>query len=89
MGDKFDYLKDETVTKEVRYISFMGKLQRYDFAFMQHEENPKKHIVIYLQKNRFALLGKDDLYKKGEIEHIFHETQMEADEIREFLEEIL
>ncbi|MFC4558645.1 SAV0927 family protein [Virgibacillus kekensis] len=89
MKEKFDILKDETKSKEVRYISFMGNLQRYDFAFMQNEENPDKSIVIYLQKNRFAVLGKEELEKEGEIEHIFHETEMEADEIREFLRNML
>ncbi|WP_164668252.1 SAV0927 family protein [Virgibacillus doumboii] len=89
MNGKFDILKDETRTKDVRYISFKGDLQRYDFAIMQHEEDSSNHVVIYLQKNRFAFLGKDDLEKEGEIEHVFHETEMEAEEIREFLGEIL
>lgn len=89
MGKKFDYFKDENVTREIRYVSFMGNLQRYDFAFMQSEMEPHKKIVINLQKNRFTILGKEDLSKKGDIEHTFHESQMEADEIREFLKEIL
>lgn len=88
---KFDYLKDETITREVRYVSFMGNLQRYDFAFMEHEDedDSNKQIVIYLQKNRFAALGKEDIEKKGELENIFHETEMEADEIRTFLRSVL
>lgn len=89
MDEKFDILKDETLTKEVRYVSFKGDLQRYDFAFMKHEEDASKLVVIYLQKNRFAFLGKNDLDKEGEIEHVFHETEMEADEIREFLRKVL
>ncbi|WP_077327766.1 SAV0927 family protein [Virgibacillus siamensis] len=89
MDKSFDILKDETQTKEIRYISFKGNLQRYDFALMQHEEDPSKLVVIYLQKNRFAFLGKEDLDKEGEIEHVFHETEMEADEIRAFLRGVL
>lgn len=89
MGKEFNYLKDETKIKEVRYISFMGDLQRYDFAFKKNEENPRKQVVIYLQKNRFAILGKEDLSEEGEIEHVFHETEMEGDEIRAFLKNIL
>ncbi|GAA0588559.1 hypothetical protein GCM10009001_00540 [Virgibacillus siamensis] len=56
---------------------------------MKHEENASKHVVIYLQKNRFGFLGKDDLDKEGGIEHVFHETEMVADEIREFLRGVL
>lgn len=89
MGSKFEYLKDETITREIRYVSFMSSLKRYDFAFMKNDENPDKYTVINLQKNRFAVLDKDDLSKKGDIEHTFHESQMEADEIREFLKEVL
>ncbi|SFA91194.1 Protein of unknown function [Lentibacillus halodurans] len=89
MSNHFEFLKDETVTREIRYISFMSSLKRYDFAFMKNEENPGKYTVINLQKNRFAVLGKDDLSKKGDIEHTFHESQMEADEIRKFLKEVL
>ncbi|WP_174614144.1 SAV0927 family protein [Virgibacillus ihumii] len=89
MDEKFNILKDETHTKEVRYINFKGDLQRYDFVLIKHEDDPAKHIIIYLQKNRFAFLGLEDLDKEGEIEHFFHETEMEADEIREFLRGVL
>ncbi|ALX47205.1 SAV0927 family protein [Lentibacillus amyloliquefaciens] len=89
MENKFDYLIDETVTKEVRYISFMSNLRRYDFAFMKSKDNPDKYIVIHLQENRFAVLGKKDLSEKGHIEHVFHQSEMEADEIRAFLREVL
>lgn len=89
MGQKFEILKDETKTKELRYISFMGNYQRYDFALMKHEENPEKMVVIYLQKNRFIVLGKEDLDNQRNIEHFLHETAMEADEVRTFLKEIL
>ncbi|WP_010532278.1 SAV0927 family protein [Lentibacillus jeotgali] len=89
MENKFDYLKDEVVTKEIRYISFMSKLKRYDFAFMKNEDHPDKYTVIHLQENRFAVLGEEELSERGHIEHVFHESEIEADEIREFLREVL
>ncbi|WP_042222686.1 SAV0927 family protein [Oceanobacillus manasiensis] len=90
MGHKFEILKDETKTKELRYISFMGNYQRYDFALMQYEEDPNKTVVIHLQKNRFIVVGKEDLNNDNrDVEHILHETAMEADEVRAFLKEIL
>ncbi|MBT2217098.1 DUF3055 family protein [Virgibacillus dakarensis] len=84
MRRTFDYLKDETVTKEVRYVSFMGKFHRYDFAFIKDKEDPQKKIVIDLRKNHFAILGPEDIAEKGRMEHVFQE----ADEIRTFLGEI-
>ncbi|MFD1361460.1 SAV0927 family protein [Lentibacillus salinarum] len=89
MGKRFEYLRDETITREIRYVSFTSSLRRYDFAFMKNDEHPDKYTVIDLQKNRFAILGKEDLSNKGDIEHTFHESEMEADEIREFLREVL
>lgn len=89
MASKFEILKDETKTKELRYISFMGNYQRYDFALMNHEEDPDKTVVIHLQKNRFIVVGKEDLNNNRDVEHILHETAMEADEVRAFLKEVL
>lgn len=83
MADKYKVLIDETVQQNVRYLSFMGNFQRYDFAIMDDRESDNK-IVIDLRKNRFAVLGKEDLNEEGEIEHTFHLTEMEADELRGF-----
>ncbi|MFD1039462.1 SAV0927 family protein [Virgibacillus byunsanensis] len=89
MSSEQDYILDKTVKKEVRYISFMGNLHRHDFALMEHREDPSKKVVIDLQRNRFAILGRDDIAKEGGIEHIFHVTEMEAEELREFFKQIL
>lgn len=87
MADKYKVLIDETVQQNVRYLSFMGNFQRYDFAIMDDRESDNK-IVIDLRKNRFAVLGKEDLNEEGEIEHTFHLTEMEADELRGFFKGI-
>lgn len=87
MADKYKVLIDETVQQNVRYLSFMGNFQRYDFAIMDDRESDNK-IVIDLRKNRFAVLGKEDLNEEGEIEHTFHVTEMEADELRGFFKGI-
>lgn len=88
MTNKYKLLTDETVEQEVRYLSFMGNFRRYDFAITNAREDDKK-IVVDLRKNRFAVLNKGDLSKEGAIEHTFHVTEMEADELREFLGDVL
>ncbi|WP_106496796.1 SAV0927 family protein [Lentibacillus sp. Marseille-P4043] len=88
MSTNFDYLRDETIEKQVRYVSFMGKFHRYDFAFIDDKDDPKKKIVIDLRKNHFSILSRQDIEKPGEMEHVFHVTEMEADELRIFLMEI-
>ncbi|WP_404453883.1 DUF3055 domain-containing protein [Virgibacillus necropolis] len=84
MSNKFKVLEDQTAQQDVRYISFMGNFRRYDFAIMDEKESDKK-LVIDLRKNRFAVLGEDDFKEEGTIEHTFHVTEIEADELREFL----
>ncbi|OZU88574.1 cytoplasmic protein [Virgibacillus indicus] len=89
MSKKYEFLKDETKTTKVRYISFMGEYHRYDFAFMEHEEDPAKIIVLFLQKNRLAVIGKHSLNEPGNIEHNLHVSEIEAGEIRRFFREII
>ncbi|MGX4670028.1 SAV0927 family protein [Cerasibacillus sp. JNUCC 74] len=89
MAKKYEIIKDETKMKGVRYISFMGQLQRYDLAIVEHEDDPSKKLIINLRKNRCTTIGKDDLHDKGKIEHTFNEPNMEADEIRHFLKDVL
>ncbi|API90950.1 MULTISPECIES: SAV0927 family protein [Virgibacillus] len=86
MGKKYDVINDETVRKDVRYVSFMGQLQRYDLAILDDHEDANKKLIINLRKNRCLSIGKEDLQDKGVIEHTFKEANMEADEIRHFLQ---
>ncbi|MBU5267422.1 DUF3055 domain-containing protein [Virgibacillus proomii] len=48
----------------------------------------KSSLLIY-GKIVGLLLEKDDLHDKGKIEHTFNEPNMEADEIRHFLKDVL
>ncbi|ASK62861.1 cytoplasmic protein [Virgibacillus phasianinus] len=88
MANKYKILKDEEVEQEVRYLSFMGNFRRYDFAIMNARDNNKK-VVIDLRNNRFAVLNKEDIMEEGGIEHTFHVTEIEADELREVLGAVL
>lgn len=89
MANKYNVLTDETVEQEVRYLSFMGNFHRYDFAIMDARGENNKKVVIDLRKNRFATVSKEDFFVEGTIEHTFNVTEIEADELREFLGDIL
>ncbi|WP_240458779.1 SAV0927 family protein [Virgibacillus sp. Bac330] len=89
MGKNYEVIKDETVGKDVRYVSFMGQLQRYDLAILDDHEDVNKKLIINMRKNRCLSIDKQDLHNKGVIEHTFNEANMEADEIRHFLQDIL
>ncbi|SHG42214.1 SAV0927 family protein [Ornithinibacillus halophilus] len=86
---KHELIKDETIQREVRYISFMGRLHRYDLAIMDNSEDPTKKVVINLQNHHIAIIGSNDLSEKGNLAHSLLLSEMEADEVREVLQDIL
>lgn len=89
MNNPYNILEDKIETKEVRYISFMGKFHRYDLAFMKDEKNPAKKVVINLRENHFAILGHEDLDSDSKLAHLLQVTELEANELCKFLEEVL
>ncbi|RBP05433.1 DUF3055 domain-containing protein [Rossellomorea aquimaris] len=88
MSERF-YLYDDTENTKTRFVSFMGENQRYDLAITQTDRYYGKSLVLDLQGSRFAIVGKDDLDEPGYVESVFKLTEEEADELRDFLGEII
>ncbi|PFG04877.1 DUF3055 domain-containing protein [Bacillus sp. es.034] len=88
MTERF-YLYDDTENTRTRFVSFMGENQRYDLAITQTERYYGKSLVLDLQGSRFAIMGRDDLDEPGYVESVFKLTGEEADELRDFLGEII
>ncbi|MCR8847636.1 DUF3055 domain-containing protein [Rossellomorea sp. SC111] len=88
MSERF-YLYDDTENTRTRFVSFMGENQRYDLAITQTERYYGKSLVLDLQGSRFAIMGRDDLDEPGYVESVFKLTGEEADELRDFLGEII
>lgn len=88
MSERF-YLYDDTESTRTRFVSFMGENQRYDLAITQTERYYGKSLVLDLQGSRFAIMGRDDLDEPGYVEGVFKLTEEEADELRDFLGEII
>ncbi|MGG3912441.1 DUF3055 domain-containing protein [Rossellomorea vietnamensis] len=88
MTERF-YLYDDTENTRTRFVSFMGENQRYDLAITQTERYYGKSLVLDLQGSRFAIMGRDDLDEPGYVESVFKLTGEEADELRDFLSEII
>jgi hypothetical protein len=89
MSEERFFLYDEKENTEVRFVSFMGDASRYDLAILKTNKYYGKTIVMDLQGNRFSITGEDDLREEGYLEHIFNLTEIEAEELREFLSEII
>jgi hypothetical protein len=83
------FLYDDIENTRTRFVSFMGEQQRFDLAVVQTDRYYGKHLVLDLQGNRFAIIGRDDLEEEGYLESIFKLTNEEGDELRSFLNEIV
>ncbi|MGX9135721.1 DUF3055 domain-containing protein [Rummeliibacillus sp. JY-2-4R] len=83
------FLYDEIEENKTRFVSFMGEEQRYDLAILQSGRFYGKILVLDMQHSRFAILGTDDLDEPGYLESVYNRTPEEAQEIREYLYEIM
>ncbi|RUL46921.1 MULTISPECIES: DUF3055 domain-containing protein [Lysinibacillus] len=83
------FLYDDVEDTKTRFVSFTGKTLRYDLAIMQSTRFFGKVLVLDMQFGRFAIIGPDDLDEPGYLEHVFNKTEQEAEDLREYLTELL
>ncbi len=88
MTERF-FLYDDTEETKTRFISFLGKNQRFDLALVQTDRHYGKMMVLDLQGSRFSIIGKDDLDEEGYLEYAFQLNEEDAEELRSFLSEII
>jgi hypothetical protein len=67
----------------------MGENQRFDLAIIQSDRYYGKHIVLDIQSNRFAIIGEDDLKEPGYLEFAYKLNEEDAEELRDFLYELI
>ena len=83
------YLYDDVEDTKTRFVSFTGETQRYDLAILQSTRFFGKVLVMDIQFNRMAIIGADDVEEEGYLEHAFNRNAEEAEELREYLRELL
>lgn len=88
MSERF-FLYDDTVDTKTRFVSFMGENHRFDLAIIQSDRYYGKQIVLDIQSNRFAIIGEDDLKEPGYLEYAFKLNDEDAEELRDFLYELI
>lgn len=88
MEERF-FLYDDTVATKTRFVSFMGENRRHDLALLYSDRHYGKTIVLDMQRNKFAIIGADDLNEPGYLEHAFSMTEEIAEELRSFLFELI
>ncbi|MGM9985726.1 MAG: DUF3055 domain-containing protein [Bacillaceae bacterium] len=88
MEEQF-FLYDDTVMTKTRFVSFMGESQRYDLAIIFSDRYYGKIVVLDIQKNRFAIIGHDDLEEPGYIAYAFDLNEQEEEELKHFLQQLV
>ncbi|SES65316.1 Protein of unknown function [Salinibacillus kushneri] len=89
MPEERFFLYDEKEQADIRYVSFMGQDSRYDLAIITTDRYYGKKLIMDLLGSRFAIIGEDDLKEEGYLEHAFNLSEIEAEELREFLFEVI
>ncbi|MBK3496162.1 DUF3055 domain-containing protein [Viridibacillus sp. YIM B01967] len=83
------FLYDDVEDTKTRFVSFTGESQRYDLAILQSARFFGKVLVLDMQHGRFAIVGSDDLEEPGYLEQIYNRPEDEAQELREYLQELI
>lgn len=83
------YLYDDTEDTQTRFVSFVGEHSRYDLAIIKSDRYFGKNLVLNTQGNKFGIIGPDDLDEEGYIAHILGLDDDEAEEVEEFLNQII
>lgn len=86
--DRF-FVFDEQEETQTRFVSFMGEYHRYDLAITSTNRFQGKKIVMDLQGSHYAILGHDNVEESGYLEHVFNLSEVETEELREFLKEVI
>lgn len=82
-------LEDVTQSTSTRFVSFTAGSHRFELALMKAEYFNNQTMVINLPKNRQALLDHSSINQEGHLEHLFHLSAMEAEELRNYLPDLL
>ncbi|MEH6941732.1 DUF3055 domain-containing protein [Bacillus sp. JJ722] len=88
MEERF-YLYDDKEQTTTRFVSFVGETERFDLAITSSERFYGKQLVLNMQSNRFAIIGPDDLEEDGYLEHAYQISANQAEELKDFLSELI
>lgn len=90
MSAQFDFLSDMTEQTTTRFMTFITpNLNRFDLAITTTDRFYGKKMVTNLQSNVTAIIGPDDLEEEGYLEFVFKLSEDAAEELREFLYEVV
>jgi len=85
-----DYLSDSTEETTTRFVTLVTPLlNRFDLVITTTNRFYGKKLVTDMQQGITAIIGPDDLEKEGYIEERFRLNEEQAEELTQFLEQIV
>ncbi|TLS51506.1 DUF3055 domain-containing protein [Paenibacillus antri] len=90
MSNDFDFLSDSTEQTSTRYVTMVTpKLNRFDLAILTTNRFYGKKLIIDMQSGISVIIGPDDLDEEGLLERRFRLNEEQAEELHEFLSQIV
>lgn len=90
MSNELDFLSDSTENTTTRFVTFVtANLNRFDLAIVTTNRFYGKKLVTDMQKGITAIIGPDDLEEEGYLEHAFRLNEEEAQDLYQFLLEVI
>ena len=87
---EIDYLSDSTENTTTRFVTLITpKMNRFDLVITTTNRFYGKKLVTDMQQGITAVIGPDDLDKEGYIEELFRLDEEQAEELTQFLEQIV
>jgi hypothetical protein len=83
------FMYDETEETRTRFVGFIGETKRFDLALTSSQRFFGKTLVHDIQNGRSAIIGRDDLEEEGYLAYVYQLTDEEADELHQFLEQVI
>ncbi|UOQ46043.1 DUF3055 domain-containing protein [Halobacillus salinarum] len=84
-----ELLEDLTQDTSTRFVVFTAGNHRFELALLQAEFFQDQIMVIDLQGYHHGLLDQHNINETGYLEHVFQLSQMEAEELRRYLQDLL
>jgi HKD family nuclease len=89
MDSELYFLYDEKEDTQTRFVSFTGNVSRFDLAITTTNRFYGKKLVFNIQSGITAIIGSDDLEQEGYLEYAFKLNEDEAEDLLDFLQQVI
>ncbi|UOR11818.1 DUF3055 domain-containing protein [Halobacillus amylolyticus] len=85
----YQIFKDETENTTTRFVVFSAGSSRFEFAFLHADQFADKTMLLDLESKRLGLVDHQTLDEPGRLEHIFQMNEIDAEQLRACLHDLI